>query len=348
VIGKGKYGTIRVCGEGVAKVVDIGGKSQGCRRQAYREHVVAILQSLLLLGEVTPHFPFHFGATMDIQDRGMGFTLFMERFETNLEGEPSVLIQSKDWVHMVLQVFHACVALSNVFEVVHNDLYPRNVLVRRYSSTRPRLISYLVEGVPYRADCPFLCTVTDYGISSGRLVEAAEAPEVLSSTQKVPLQRPFSLVPPASHILQYEPLLPPYSRDPYSLFKCVFYRQARMPSATFAVKLWSMDAMTRMDASLADFHKPSSQLSLFHHLFHSNNLKRFGLGDALDRSNSYPADPYFFVLDPSEQRTPLKKKAWEALKSLFEEDSGWACSLRDFKKISRPRTNPKANEPNEI
>ena len=85
LLGSGRYASVYACGEGAAaKVMDLSGKSRRSRMQAYREHVVSIMQTLLLLQGVTLHFPFHYGLTVAVAKPGLSLTLFMERFSGNL------------------------------------------------------------------------------------------------------------------------------------------------------------------------------------------------------------------------------------------------------------------------
>ena len=150
LLGSGRYGKVFACGQSsAAKLIDLCGKRKQARLQAYREHVVALLQSVLLLAKVTPHFPWHYGATTTFvgDAHELQFTLYMERFDGTLEDlSPMVLQSAKDWAHAALQVLHACLSMAVHFGIVHNDLYPRNVLVRR---SAPLALHYLVGAETY-------------------------------------------------------------------------------------------------------------------------------------------------------------------------------------------------------
>jgi hypothetical protein len=279
VLGKGRYATVYRCGLGAAKVLDLAGKSRDARRQAYREHVVAVLQSLLLLEEVTPHVPFHYGATTSVHAGSLGFVLFLERFDGSLlDLGQELLVRSADWVQLAMQLLHASLALALLFGVVHNDLYARNVLVRRLP--RPSGITYDVEGALYHTALGFLAVVTDYGIASGTLVGAATEPEVARASQRQKQPRPkagFAFVPPRAHILHHDPPLPPFCRDPFTILKCLTYGQRGLPNPPLPIRLWSAEAMTHVDARLVEFAEAAAQEQLFHHLFHPENLARFQL-----------------------------------------------------------------------
>jgi hypothetical protein len=321
LLGSGRYASVYACGEGAAaKVVDLSGKSRRSRMQAYREHVVSIMQTLLLLQCVTPPFPFHYGLTVAVAKPGLSLTLFMERFSGNLLESAGALRDVPSWVHLAFQVLHACLCLSTLFGVVHNDLYPRNVLVRRTDLE----VSAAVEGVCYGFRPRYLAVVADYGIASGRLV-AANAPEVCLSTTKVPRWPHFAGQPPSAHVLQYEPMLPASSRDPYTVLKWVVYGQEALPTAPLAVRRWAMDGLRRMDASLESFHADEAQLPLFHHLFHADNLRRFGLPSVAAAC----ARPTCMLR--LKDKPELMRRATEALQHLGSDERDWASALKRYR-----------------
>jgi serine/threonine protein kinase len=331
VLGSGKYATVRRSGSCAAKVMDLSGKSKRSRMQAYREHVVSIMQTILLLRGVTEHYPFHNGLTTSVSDAGMSLTMFMERFEGNLlDVADRVLLDAEDWAHLAFQVLHACACMAAVFGVVHNDLYPRNVLVRVFPEGRN--VCARVDGVSYAYCRTFLAVVADYGIASGKLVGAHSVPEVCASTVKVERWRHFSLQPPEAHILQYEPTLPAFSRDPYTVLKWIFHGQESLPRAPLSVRLWVLEALQRIDRGLEDFHEERSQLPLFHHLFHSANLRRFGLKPFLsgEAAEKLPA----CVLKLEDEKD-MVLKATEALRELGRDESEWALALKNFREHQR-------------
>lgn len=322
LLGSGRYASVFACGSAAAKVMDLSGKSRRSRVQAYREHVVSIMQTLLLLHGITPHFPFHYGLTVSVAEAGLSLTLFMERFDGNLlDVANTVLADAASWVHLVFQLLHGCLCLSALFGVVHNDLYPRNVLIR----TPAEAISTEVDGVHYGFRPRFLAVLADYGIASGRLV-AADAPEVCQTTDKVPRWRRFAVQPPAAHILQYEPLLPASSRDPYTVLKWVCYGQVAMPAAPLAVRLWAMDGLCRMDSSLESFHDDAAQLPLFHHLFHEDNLRRFGLVPLTPDAHLQPTSSLRL-----QDKTDLVRRAAAALQDLGSDEKDWIAALKKYR-----------------
>jgi serine/threonine protein kinase len=325
VLGSGKYASVYRSGSCAAKVMDLSGKSKRSRMQAYREHVVSMLQTILLLRAVTPQYPFHYGFTTSVEATGMTLTMFMERFEGNLlDVSERVLANAEGWVLATFQILHACVCMASVFGVVHNDLYPRNVLVRELPTAERSRVS--VDGVSYVFLRTFLVVVADYGIASGKLVGAHDVPEVCASTVKVGRWRHFSLQPPEAHILQYEPTLPAFSRDPYTVLKWVFYGQKSLPPAPAAVRLWAMEALHRMDQSLEDFHGEHSQLPLFHHLFHPDNLRRFGLQPFASDLAAAPSCSLRM-----EDKRDMVLQAVDALRELGRDESEWVTAIKNYR-----------------
>ena len=329
VIGSGKYATVFRSNGSAAKVMDLSGKSKRARMQAYREHVVSMMQTILLLRHVTSQYPFHYGFKTLIGEMGMTLTMFMESFEGSLQDlAERVLTDSDCWIHLVLQLLHACVCMASIFGVVHNDLYPRNVLVRMLpGGQRTRLV---VDGVMYVFLPRFLVVVADYGIASGRLVGAHSVPEVCASTVKVARSPRFSLQPPEAHILQYDPVLPAFSRDPYTVLKWVVYGQKNLPQAAFSVRLWGMEALNRIDLRLEDFHEELSQLPLFHHLFHEDNLRRFGLASSLLYASPEKPEELLCTLR-FEDKEVMVSQAAAALQELGKDESEWVVALRKFR-----------------
>ena len=298
-IGSGKYGEVFVSGAAAAKRLDLRGRSRGSRRQAFREHVVGLLQTLLLLERATPHLPWHYGARFDVEPEGLGLSLFMERFDLSLAA--AAPLPQDAWRPLLFQLLHAVGCLSFVFGVSHNDAYPRNILLRRYAT--PRRVRYEVFGRPYEVEAPFLAAVTDYGIASGELLGAPGAPEVAS---KGPLIAPgprFSVVPPREHILRYD--LPPYSRDAYTLLKLPVYGSSEVPPAPLEERLWGLWALSRVDAG--DFTRRSAPLRLLEELF---------------PAAPHGAAPAFRLAPDLRQR--LLPRACELLKAAALEDAAWA------------------------
>ena len=307
-IGQGNYSRVFLTldASAAAKVSGFPRKSRDSRLQAYREHVVSLLQTLLVLRKVTFFFPLHFGVSMEQQQDpsdGRRLTLYMEKFEGSLPGiAPHILLATRDWAALAFQVLHGMMALSSIFRICHNDLYPRNVLVQ----TLPRGIGFVasVESTRYAVTLPFLATITDFGISSGEFVGTLK-PEVCKGLKRIKKPAHFSFCPPSEHILVYEGL-PSFSRDPYVVLKWLCYSSKELPQQPLQVKLWTFDALQRIDACLADFSDPFAQVRLFHHLFHEENLRK-SMIDLCGTPFQYGADSFSFNLSSSRQKKLLQE-----------------------------------------
>ena len=310
-LGAGRYGTVVACAPGwpgcAAK--RLVARSWRSRRQAYREHVVGLLQSLLLLRRVTPHFPWHYGAEVfAVPPAQLGVVLFMERYPQALvEAAPALLATPAAWVALLFQLGHAAVALATLFGVVQNDAYPRNALVRPGPPTRT---VYEVGGRRYAVHAAFLAVLTDYGIASGELLAAPQVPEVAYGNgrlQGAPAVRGrYAFVQPEAHVLAYRDL-PIFARDLGTLLKWPTTGD-RLPPAPWAVRLWAVAALHRLDLAAAALDAPAGLLAVFHEIFAPAFLRGYGLAAAVAPCTAPPD----FVLDLG-LRAELLASAREAL-----------------------------------
>ena len=295
LVGRGNYSRVYATSGGLAaaKVAELPHVSRSARRQAFREHVISLLQTLLVLKRASFFFPLHYGVQLSTgADRGepsmartaaaAELTLFMESFPGALpQLAPRVLLTqerkeraSGRWLALAFQLMHAVLAMSISFGISHNDLYPRNVLVRPLPEGCDVVFETVVEGVSYRLVLPFLAVVTDYGVASGQLLGGKQEPEVCRSLEELQVPRNFALRPPSAHILQYRGL-PAFSRDPWVLLKWLCYPCAELPTQPWGLRLWALDALKRLEAQLSDFSSARAQLPLFHHIFHGRTLRSF-------------------------------------------------------------------------
>lgn len=331
-LGTGRYGTVVECAPGwpgcAAKIVLA--KTWRARRQAYREHVVGLLQSLLLLERVTPHFPWHYGAELRATAppaSQLSIVLFMERYPTSLpDGAASLLTTAAAWGTLLFQLAQAAVALALIFGVVQNDAYPRNALVRPCACTT---VVYDVAGTRYALRAPFLAVLTDYGISSGDLVVAPSVPEVAfgqAATVRVAacnlprVRGRFAFVQPQAHVLSYRDL-PVYARDLSMLLKWPSTAE-QLPRAPLAVHLWSQAALHRLDGMAAALEVPAGLLLAFHAAFAPPLLASYRLDFARAPPASVPTD---FALRLT-LRDELLEKAERALRQAQVEEATWATA----------------------
>jgi hypothetical protein len=332
LLGRGRYGEVFRAGTAAAKRMELGSeRSRGSRRQAYREHVVGLLQSLLLLQRVTPHLPWHYGASLSAAPGAFGVTLHMELFETTLPAAaPSVLVAPRCWVQLLFQLLQASAALVQTFGVCHNDAYPRNVLLRR---CRRQRVAYELEGRSFVLCVDFLAALTDYGIASGELLGAPLAPEVAAS-KALPSsssssyggggggggRTTFAFVAPERHILHYE--VPPFSRDAYTLLKWAVYGAEELPAAPLNVRAWALLGTNRLDAEAARFAERAALPRFVAGLYDAGRLAAFGLGDVLEPPLRSLSPPEAFCLRADAAKV-LLPRALQALEIARREEEQW-------------------------
>lgn len=249
-IGEGKYGTVyrSPSGGGVLKESVTVGTHLGKCRQALREHAISLLQTLLVLEGCSPHLTLHYGA--DLSTAGPHFLgrMFMEEFAGSLADlGQQVLLTPAHWQVLLFQVLSPMLALGTVFGIAHNDLYPRNILVRLQSTEGP--ISYRIGLQTYVMDWPFFVAVTDFGIASARDLFGAEgaAPEVARGIEDEAVSPNFGFLPPRLHILRYK-ALPIFSRDVYTVLKWTLFQSKPLPRAPDAVRRWASAGLSLLDA----------------------------------------------------------------------------------------------------
>ncbi len=274
-VGKGNYGTVFKCGDGaVVKVVNEVRKSTGAAKLAFREHVMSLLQSVLVLRRHTPHLPLHYGLEASHgPPKSLSLKLYLEAFDCSLDAAPSdSLAEPGDWVALLFQVASAVLCVARLLEVCHNDLYPRNVLLRR-GHCRFRYDHF---GAKHELSWHSLAVLTDFGVCSGPLLGSRAGPEVKRTPVAPRSVVPFGQQPPGLHVLNHT-YLPPYSRDPYLLFKWGAFRCKGLPRAPGAVEGWCRAVLAHMDQHQADFSKPCATQAVFELAFSPKALSAHGL-----------------------------------------------------------------------
>ena len=315
LLGAGKYAQVFRAGPGAAvKVVQLQASSRHARRQAFREHVVGLLQTLLLAARATPHLPWHFGTTFSLSPR-RAVALHMELFEETLERAGAVVLETPSlWLALIFQVLHACAALGDVFGVTHNDAYPRNVLLRRCPE---QTTTYELGGGVVAFRSPFLAALTDFGIASGELLGAPLAPEVaalkgLASARPTSEPAPRAFLPPDRHVLHYA--LRPEARDFYTVLGWTTFGHDGLPPPPLNVRAWALQATRLLDAEQASSSRPAQGgLARFMmRLYDARRLHSLGLAGAL----APPAAPRFSLAeDAREQLLPAALAAMEAARA---------------------------------
>lgn len=285
LLGSGKYGQVfRVAGpsNSVVKESLVRSQKEAPRRQAFREHVIGLLQTLLVLQHHSPHVPVHFAMSIGIDEaRALSGRMYMEAFDGSLQDcAQDVLHESAEWISMAFQVSSALVVLADMLHLTHNDLYPRNVLVRARGCLGPP-VHYLLVGKRYTLRWPFLAVLTDFGIaSSALLMDQEAAPEVAASLPSVPVPRAFGEARGGVHILRYK-ALPAFSRDAYTLLRWIYHGAKGLPAPPERVAAWAGAGLHTLDSHRELFASPQGLVALFQNLFDPPVLHSFGFAGPL-------------------------------------------------------------------
>ena len=259
-IGAGNYGKVfkvQGCPYTAGKLVSIP-KNRAARHRALSEHLIGILQSFLIVKKVSFFYPIHFGVACEKRSAACTLTMYMELFEGSLEQlAPEILLAASDWRILIFQVLHGLVAMSTYFSIAHNDVYARNIVVKRVSQAVD--FTTQVGARRYSARLSFVAALSDFGAASGGPIEC----ELVPQTEKRLL--PFCVVSPLKrHILFYD--IRVFSRDPISLLTSAIH-SVNLPSSPVSIKLWAVGALRYITSHMRFFGEPGAQLSLFHVMF---------------------------------------------------------------------------------
>jgi hypothetical protein len=319
VIGQGKYGKVYLCGsslEAVLKETWTKGEKVSSCKQAFREHVIAILQTLLVLDAQTPHLPLHYGACINARDGQMQGHMYMEKFDGSLqELGHACLVHPADWAALAFQLMYSLVVLSELFHLVHNDLYPRNVLIS--CGVEVPAVRYRVDGRLYCVPWRHFAALTDFGIaSSGELLGRRSVPEVAEQLGSSLPEKHFGDEAPTKHILRYVGL-PAFSRDAYTLFKWIRFATKSLPAPPCKIRHWAAAALRLMDETREELAAPSGLRAIFHTIFGQewmarHDLPSFAVAD--DGSGSCETD--FALRASGAEKASLLARAEVALAGL--------------------------------
>lgn len=262
LLGRGKYGAVYAVRGAAVKVQRVEGpladrSSPQWRRlrQAYREHVLGVVQSLLVANRVTPHVVMHFGAQLRPGPHACDVRMYMEAFDGSLDGKGAaeLLTDDRSFRGMALQVTQGLAALAECLRLVHNDLYPRNILYRR---TPARDADYQVCGRSYwlRGSCA-LYAITDFGLAGTPLLQSQEGNYPDMRPPQVDVGTPFGTLSAPRHVLCYRKL-PPFSRDLYALFRSVARPFSGSPVPPAETRRWAAGVLRALDSGVPDTSGP--------------------------------------------------------------------------------------------
>lgn len=295
-IGSGKYGTVYSAGDGayVLKENITRRERSGLCKQAFREHSMGILQTLAVLERCTPHMPLHYGISVALDSDTMRGNMYMERFEGSLLDLGAVCLQDEDcWLCLVFSIMYTCVSLALLFEVSHNDVYPRNILIN--PNVRSPKVIYRCHDKLYAIGWPFLAVLTDFGVAtSTSLMDKINIPEVAQNVPNVPLPRNFGMCVPSNHILKYKEL-PHFSRDFYTILKWLKFPSSSLPGVPLSLQAWANVSLQLLDNTLHTMHTPRGMVRYFHSIFSDTWLNSCGLRsvetDAVESSTDFVCCP---------------------------------------------------------
>ena len=292
LIGSGKYGSVYRSQEGIVKKEIRARCNDRGLKGPYREKIVAILQSLLVLQRVNPHFPLHYGFeyVADPKQFKMDMSYLIEEFDMSLDScKPNALSDSSKltWVIVVFQILSAILTYSSVFGICHNDLYPRNILIKQIPS--PEMFSYRIYGLHYQFRSDFILSITDFGLCGSDILKNKKCnPEITTTLKGEELpELGFHSLRSAKHVLHYKDL-PVFSRDLYTFLKYFIYPNALFSNSPANVSNWCKNMLSNIHKNLEHFVDPEGIHKLFNFAFSNSELKKFDLpllqSDALDPS----------------------------------------------------------------
>ena len=306
-IGAGKYGRVYSVGPGCAAILkeSVTRRRAGMCKQAFREHIIGLLQTLLVLEACTPHLPLHYGAAIAAGGRCMRGRMYMERFEGSLVDLGGCLGAEADWLSLLFQLTSTFAALALLFGVTHNDAYPRNILIS--PRARARRVVYRCQGRSYVLHWPFLAALTDFGIATSPLLMGKRtAPEVSEHLSNLEVPSNFASCPPQHHILKYKSL-PLFSRDVYTVLKWTCFADSHLPAAPPAVRLWARTCLHLLDEVRENLSEPQGLVRFFHAIFATERLAACGLSAV--EADGEPRPDFTFPPDDDASRRMLAQAA---------------------------------------
>lgn len=315
LLGSGKYGKVfRTSKPGtVLKESVTTSRRVESQRQAFSEHAIGILQTLLVLRGYTPHLPLHFGTHIGARRGEVQGQLYMEQFCVSLDScGAAVLTTPEAWLSLAFQVSHALSSLADILHLTHNDVYPRNVLLRRHEPL-PSHACYRLRSQRFLVPWPFFVALTDFGIASlPALVGGEDVPAAVSRVPAEPVSDTFGCQPPARHILHYK-TLPIFSRDLYTIFKWIAYSSRALPKAPVSVIKWAAAALQRLDRTRDRFAHFRSVGDFVSDCFQPSQLAATGL-PSLEAPDG--TRPHFNAERSEEERADLLREGADVLARL--------------------------------
>uniref|UniRef100_A0A6C0BZQ2 Protein kinase domain-containing protein n=1 Tax=viral metagenome TaxID=1070528 RepID=A0A6C0BZQ2_9ZZZZ len=316
LIGSGKYGTVYSVGNTyVVKRSSTSSQRPAMCKQAFREHIIGLLQTLTVLEACTPHIVMHYGVLLSANGPTLTGDMYMEHFSGSLVTfGKTCLHSSSDWICLAFSVLSACAALALLYGISHNDLYPRNVLVRPDITTKSAV--YACDGVLYALSWPFLAVVTDFGVAtSTKLMDQRVSPEVADGISYMEVSADFGVLAPSNHILKYAGLSP-FSRDLYTVLKWIHFSCTGLPLPPPDIRRWAYVSLQLLDKSRDTLQTAHGFMRYFHTIFSTSWLHSCGL-PPIAANRDMPLSRAHFVFPLCDEKMNLlMRQATTALRQL--------------------------------
>lgn len=180
--------------------------------------------------------------------------------------EPHVLMSA------VFQIFMAISACSQHINLVHNDLYLKNILYNRISKTT--LVYHFRNRTYCLCDCEFLFKISDFGICSSPTHLDNEHNDMVLMTKVCRRVNSLLDLDFSNHILEYQNV-DPYARDSIVFILSLLHS----PDMHASCKTWLLNSLKYLDTiKLNDV----SNLQIFiSSIFSKNFLQKSGLSPHL-------------------------------------------------------------------
>lgn len=267
-------------------------------RMLREEIAYAYLNALVFL-RVSPNFALVHKSFLSRHHRRNDmycFLLCMEKSDGNLKEWMSKSVAKHPWNFMccVFQIFMAMVAFALHLNLVHNDLYLKNILYNRISKTN--FVYYFKSQKYTLSNCDFLFKISDFGICSSPTYLQNNHHDMTHMAQEIRQANSVVDFDFSNHILEYENVSP-FARD-----SAVFLRSLINSDIHATCKTWVYNAL-----NILNDWKPASPTDLgdfVKAIFTRDFLQRAGLSPNLFSSSSSGAEDAtaeVFHVDGSEQ-----------------------------------------------
>ncbi len=263
-------------------------------RMLREEIAYAYLNALVFL-RISPNFALVHKSFLSRHQRRNDlycFLLCMEKADGNLRQwiTKSAAKEPHRFMSCVFQIFMAIVAFGIHLNLVHNDLYLKNILYTRISKTN---FMYYFRTQKYTlSNCEYLFKISDFGICSSPTYLQNNHHEMIHMAREKRHANSIMDFDFSNHILEYENIIP-YSRD-----SAVFLRSLLYADVHSTCKTWIYNAL-----KILNDWKPSSSTDLgdfVKAIFTRDFLQRAGLSPNMFQGGS-DASAEIFHVDGTEQ-----------------------------------------------